>query len=143
MRPIYESDTDLYNEREVINALNDLWQTQSTKLPRSYGLDYTLTRGGRVTAFVEIKCRTIPSWTYDTYMISLAKVLKAKSLGNNVGVPAFLVVRWNDMVGYVDLRIVALDVQVGGRKDRGDEQDIEPVCMIPIKEFKSCMRPFL
>ena len=143
MRPIYESETDLRNERQIIDGLNEAWRTQSSKLPRSYGLDYALTRGGRVTAFVEIKCRTIPSWTYDTYMISLAKVLKAKSLGNNVEVPALLVVRWNDMVGYVDLRPVALDVQMGGRTDRGDAQDIEPVCMIPIKDFTPCMRPLL
>jgi len=142
MRPIYESENDLRNERQIIGGLNRLWHTQATKLPRTYGLDYTLTRGGRVTAFVEIKCRTIPSWTYETYMISLAKVLRAKGLGNSVGVPALLVVRWNDVVGYIDLRPIALDVQVGGRTDRGDAQDIEPVCMIPIKDFTHCMRPF-
>lgn len=135
MRPTYETEADLRNERELVAALNELWQTQSAKLPRSYGLDYTLTRGGRVAAFVEIKCRTIPSWTYDTYMVSLAKVLKARSLGNGVGVPAILLVRWNDSVGYVDLRTVDLQVEVGGRTDRGDAQDIEPVCMIPIKQF--------
>lgn len=135
MRPTYETEADLRNEREIISALNEHWQTKSTKLPRSYGLDYTLTRAGQVTAFVEIKCRTVPLWQYDTYMISLAKVLKAKSLGSNVGVPALLVVRWNDMVGYIDLRSIDLDVQVGGRTDRGDAQDIEPVCMIPVEQF--------
>lgn len=135
MRPIYETEADLRNERELIAALNGLWRTESAKLPRSYGLDYTLTRGGKVAAFVEIKCRTVPSWQYDTYMISLAKVLKARSLGSGANVPAILLVRWNDSAGYVDLRTVPLDVEVGGRTDRGDAQDIEPVCMIPIKQF--------
>jgi len=135
MRPTYETEADLRNERDLISAINQLWQTSSAKLPRGYSLDYALTRDGRVVAFVEIKCRTVSSEQYETYMISLAKVLKAKSLGNAVAVPAYLLVRWNDGVGYIDLRTVDLDVRVGGRVDRGDSQDIEPVCMIPIKQF--------
>jgi len=135
MRPTYETSADLQNERQVVDAINELWQTKASKMPRAYSLDYALTRAGRVCTFVEIKCRTVSSYQYDTYMISLAKVLKARALGREVGVPSLLVVRWTNMVGYVDLREVDIDVQVGGRADRNDAQDIEPVCMIPIEQF--------
>jgi len=46
------------------------------------------------------------------------------------------VVKWNDMVGYVCMSEIDMDIQVGGRRDRGDAQDIEPVCMIPVKNFR-------
>jgi len=136
MRPIYETDGDLRNERAVVEILNKLWGTQAHKMPRAYSLDYMLTRGSEAMAFVEIKCRQVPSGKYDTLMISMAKILKGRAITRETGVPSILVVRWNDKTGYVYMSEIDMDIQVGGRRDRGDAQDIEPVCMIPIKNFR-------
>jgi len=136
VRPIYETDQDLRNERDIIDALNNLWGTQAHKMPRAYSLDYLLTRGPNAVAFVEIKRRQVPSWQYDTLMISMAKILKGRAITRETELPSLLVVKWNDMVGYVCMSEIDMDIQVGGRRDRGDAQDIEPVCMIPVKDFR-------
>jgi len=136
MRPIYETANDLRNERDVIEVLNKLWGTEAHKLPRAYSMDYLLTRDRQAVSFVEIKCRQVPSWQYDTLMISMAKVLKGRAITRETGIPSLLVVKWNDTVGYVYMSEIDMDIQVGGRRDRGDAQDIEPVCMIPVKDFR-------
>ncbi len=136
MRPTYETASDLCNERDVVEALNNLWCTKAHKMPRAYSLDYLLTRERKAVAFVEIKCRQVPSWQYDTLMISMAKILKGRAITRETEVPSLLVVKWNDMVGYVHMSEIDMDIQVGGRTDRGDAQDIEPVCMIPVEDFR-------
>ncbi len=136
MRPVYETENDLRNERDVVESLSNLWCTKSHKMPRAYSLDYLLTRERKAVAFVEIKCRQVPSWQYDTLMISMAKILKGRAITRETELPSLLVVKWNDMVGYVYMSEIDMDIQVGGRTDRGDAQDIEPVCMIPIENFR-------
>lgn len=136
MRPIYETETDLRNERDVVEVFNRLWGTQAYKLPRAYSLDYLLTRGSDAVAFVEIKCRQVPSGKYDTLMISMAKILKGRAITRETDIPSLLVVKWTDKTGYVYMSEIDMNIQVGGRRDRDDAQDIEPVCMIPIKNFR-------
>ncbi|MDR9428809.1 MAG: hypothetical protein RI553_11970 [Salibaculum sp.] len=136
VRPTYETESDLRNERDVVEVFNKLWGTQAYKLPRAYSLDYLLTRGSDAVAFVEIKCRQVPSGKYDTLMISMAKILKGRAITRETGIPSVLVVKWNDKTGYVHMPEIDMDIRVGGRRDRGDAQDIEPVCMIPINSFR-------
>lgn len=106
-------------------------------MPDRYGLDFCLTRDGVVTAFAEMKVRSNPRDRYPTYMIALSKVMSANSLNAATGLPCFLLVRWTDCWGYVrvDGRIEHGSLGVGGRSDRGDPQDMEPVFLIPMSRF--------
>lgn len=138
-RPLYECLEDLENEQQVAAAVCEAWSLVPHKLPRTYNLDYAMTSRSNprvVKAFVEIKCRMIPSWQYDTLILSMAKVLRGKAITRETGVPSILCVRWNDMIGYVHFTDIESDIAIGGRTDRGDPQDIEPVYHIPINRFR-------
>ena len=41
-RPLYESDEDLFKEKQVIKAIAQALELDFFKLPRSYGLDFAL-----------------------------------------------------------------------------------------------------
>lgn len=135
-RPMYESPQDLRNEADIISALEPRMRCVFKKMPIKYGLDYVALRDGTALGFVEIKCRTNPMGKYDTYMISLHKMMTARSLMETTNLPANLIVRWSDgLVGKVSF---GTDITVGfnGRYDRNDSEDVEPVALIPISSFE-------
>jgi hypothetical protein len=98
--------------------------------------DYAATRGKNITAFVEVKTRTNPMHKYPTYMISMTKVMNANAVFMSTGTPSLLVVKWTDCMGWVQLNQNKFTLEIGGRRDRHDAQDIEPVCHISIDLFK-------
>ena len=137
-RPLYESPQDLTNEASLVGICEREWNCKAHKLAIKYGVDFALVRHQIVCAFVEIKARTTPRDRYPTYMISLDKMVRAGDLYSATGLPVFLVVGWTDGAGWTSLhqRDWARDVRIGGRTDRGDAQDTEPVVHIPVFEFK-------
>jgi hypothetical protein len=137
MRQTYETQTDLDNERAVADKIAAAWKTAAEKLPAKMECDYMLTGNGGVGgAFIEIKCRKVASTAYPTYMLSLHKWMRLRWLMQSTGMPVFLVVSHTDGIRY--LRIEAdkhYDVTMGGRTDRADGQDVEPVVKIPMAFF--------
>jgi len=133
-RPIYETPADLVNERRVADALLERWRCNAVKLPRRYEIDYALSRGNRVMAWAEVKCRTNPREQYPTYMVALGKVLTGLNLSQRTNLPFMLVVQWTDSLGWVTPTFDA--IHIGGRHDRGDCEDQEPMVHIPIADFK-------
>jgi len=145
MRKLYENDKSLAGEKEFATILESKWQCKLNKLPISYHIDFMGTRNEhceffketteKAVSFVELKCRTCKHDAYETYMLSLSKLMKARELSENTGLPVFLAVQWTDRMGFVRLNTCQCTLGVGGRKDRGDWQDIEPVVHIPIYQF--------
>lgn len=137
VRPRYETSEDLTREDDFSRVVGKKFNCSFSKMPDRYGLDFCLTRGGVATAFAEIKVRSNPRGKYPTYMISLSKVTSANVLNASTGLPCFLLVRWTDCWGYVriDGMIAQGNVGIGGRTDRGDPQDMEPVYLIPMSSF--------
>jgi hypothetical protein len=69
-------------------------------------------------------------------MIALTKIMAARRLSEASQLRSFLLVQWSDYCGYVRLdSLLDFRVAVGGRTDRGDPDDIEPVALIPIMDF--------
>ena len=136
MRLIYERPEDLVAERTALDKACEVWKCTAEKLPMKYELDYLLLREGSGVAWLEITSRPNPRAAYPTYMISLGKVMAARRLSEASQFPSFLLVQWSDYCGYVRLdSLLDFRTGVGGRTDRGDEQDIEPVALIPLGEF--------
>jgi hypothetical protein len=136
VRPTYETARDVDNERAVAEVIERRLRLTARKLPRHYELDYVLTDGDEVRGFAEIKCRTNALEQYPTYIISGHKWeygLRWEALAH---APFVIVVRFTDGIYYCRPRYVqGHRVMLGGRRDRGDEQDIEPVVHIPVGEF--------
>jgi len=69
-------------------------------------------------------------------MISLSKLLSARLLATETEVPAVLAVQFQDKAMYTMLHNVECSIGFGGRSDRNDWQDQEPVVFINMSEFK-------
>ena len=123
----WESPADLENEQGVASCIEQAFQCQLHKLPKSYRLDFMATREGDGVAWIEVKCRKHPSTKYPTVMLSLSKVLAARQLESNTDLTAFLVVRFTDCTKYTTFT-EAHSCKWGGRtKNTRDSRDIEPV----------------
>ena len=137
MRPIYENNKTLAAEEALAEKLAVEWQCKPIKLGRKYKIDYALSRGGVIAAWAEFKKRGIASDKYSEYMLSMDKYLAAKELARETDTTCFLVVEFTDCVLYADLASVSFRLGMGGRKDRGDPEDYEPCCWMPLKEFNT------
>ena len=135
-RPKYETSEDLSKEALAIQKFIARFggAVEFAKLPIQYKMDFCLIDDETVCTFVEVKCRTNKKTAYSTYIISRSKIVVAKAY-NDIGIKCILLVQWTDEMGWVDLSNNEWPVKIGGRKDRGDWQDIEPVAHIPISEF--------
>lgn len=136
-RPVYETPEDLAREAALAKIVARAAGRTLVKLPRRYVVDWMLMHDRRVDSFIEAKCRTTPRDKYDSYMLSLWKYQHAKQLRELTGLHVWLVVRWTDHIGRVCLTRPNLPAQltVGGRQDRGDPEDQEPVVLINVEEF--------
>ena len=148
-RPIYESIDDISNEERLAEHLMLRWELDGWKRnPPMYPIDISFMKDGVIKGFAEIKCRNCSADTYKTYMISASKVIAAQSLTKATGLDCYLVVKWTDSLGWisfgsgeevVDPRpgiISTKFVAWGGRSDRQDPQDMEPVIHFDIDDFR-------
>lgn len=118
--------------------------TRMGKLPQRYSLDYAVTsKDNKVMAFAELKCRNCSMENYETYMISMAKIMTGMRMSlpetmNHQKIESYLFVRWNDKQAYVvinDDMIQRSTLVFTGRTDRGQNADIEPQFEIPMELF--------
>lgn len=134
MRPLYETKEDLHRERKVARHLGSVTDSIPVKLPINAHADYIMVREGEAKAVVEIKCRNNSRLAYDTYMISQHKYEGLLSW-EGYGLKPLLLVSWTDSIGFISLPCPHTK-SIGGRRDRGDTQDIEDVVHIEISQFK-------
>ena len=135
MRVLYETVDNLRSEKNVIGYVSGRWNVASFKLPMSYKLDYAMYRNEKLVGFAEVKCRTHNFGAFPTYIISLAKVLEARRLGKETNTTPILLVSWLDVLAYLDF-FSPFTIKQGGRSDRNDWQDQEPMCHFDLKHFK-------
>jgi hypothetical protein len=135
MRPIYETPETLKNEREVADFLSGIWGCEFVKLKISYGLDFGIMKDGDLVATAEIKCRNYDSATIDALgglMLSASKAHRAADWH----VPFVLAVRLTDGLFTASIQDwSSYRIEITGRRDRGDWQDIEPCFIIPMDQF--------
>jgi len=136
-RPIYENAETIRAERILAHTISGRWNCTPEKLPRKYAVDYALLRHGKLVAWAEFKSRSFEQSTYGTYMISLMKLREGAALSRLTGKPFYLVVEWTDVVGWcqIPLTLENYFIGIGGRFDRNDPEDLEPVVHIPITDF--------
>tara|TARA_R100001530_G_scaffold30009_3_gene23571 strand:- start:665 stop:1087 length:423 start_codon:yes stop_codon:yes gene_type:complete len=138
MRPTYEKKSDLINEAGVATLFGEKFGVTMLKTSVHNSYDYSALVGDVTQGLVEIKCRTNKHDKYRDYLISKQKVDTVIREAENFGVKMWLVVRFTDGVYYRSISEVdmPLKTETGGRKDRNDARDIEPVYLIPIRTFR-------
>lgn len=141
MRKQYESKADLEYEKFIAGLITEKWSVKMAKLSFHYEVDFAaFSTTGRpaLKFYMELKHRDVPVAEYDTIMLSAAKVERARQLAAGAGVPAFFFVAFRDEIRWLNLSTAKGEVFLGGRTDRGDEHDLEPVYHFAIAE----MTPF-
>ena len=135
-RPEYERPEDRAEEAAVCKELEEKG-LQFEKLPPKDVIDFAVLKEGKVVGFMEVKARSNASDHYPTFMISMAKFLRIKQILDSTGIPTALVVKYTDKVRRL---WIAKDtphlVEMGGRYDRGDGEDVEPVVHFKTELFK-------
>lgn len=136
-RPTYETADHLASETDVAMHLQAAWAGCSlVKLPRRFVLDYAVYRDRRLTGFCEIKCRSHLRSTYPTLLVSAAKWREAVWWKTSAGLSTALAVRFIDgTVWRVRLGDVAPVFVLGGRLDRNDPEDQEPMLQINVLDL--------
>ena len=138
-RPAYETAANRDAEREIVEAwISHRWPGKRTarKFPTGprYCIDYGLYSGfDNLMAVAEIKDRGAQ---YATVILGASKMHELIRWMRN-GTPAYFVVRIPR--GIFEYRITVdvthLGIKLGGRSDRNDSNDMEPVYHIPMDYF--------
>lgn len=142
IRPLYETDTDIQNERSVVEAICGAWGLSARKMKIACMIDYALIRDEKVVAVMEIKCRKYAADEIDRMggLIMSAMKMQAGRLWRDIhGVVFMLAIRLTDGL-YIWIskpgdEWPVMELAYKGRTDRGDWQDVEPCCMLPMDMF--------
>jgi hypothetical protein len=98
LRQLYETESDLQNEKKVAEIICSAFGCSLIKLPIKYGVDYMATVNHELDGWYEIKCRKNPSNTYSDFMISLGKWISGVQLSDHTKAPFYLVVSFTDRI---------------------------------------------
>lgn len=136
VRPRYETPQSKAEEDRIASLLEEQWGFEVWKTRAYCPFDRVMVKGGAVKAFCEIKVRKA---SYPTYWIGLDKWAALVTYSEAVEVPCALIVAWpmagEEAVMAIRVKRGPRAIVMGGRRDRGDPDDIEPMVVLPIEEF--------
>ena len=142
-RSLYETQKDKLAEARVAKRVAAKWDCRPIKLRPLYVIDYAMLRDGKCHAFVEIKCRSYSMKQMDDmggFMLSLDKWRAGIDLSRCSGAAFILVVSTPDAVWWRRIEAGKPDdhdgVAFGGRTDRDDPHDVEPVVLLRYTRFR-------
>lgn len=137
-RPLYESERDRERELSVMQAALAGRDVSAVKLPAAYEVDFGLMREGKLIGVAEVKVR---SKAFDTLMLSLHKARALRAFAED-GLEAWVVACVPEGIYALAVKADELfDLRLGGRSDRGDWQDIEPVVHFPMPPLRVADAP--
>lgn len=138
-RPLYETKAHLAKEFALADELALLWRCEFEKLPIRYGVDYLLMRNGNICGFCELKVREYEMDQLERmggFMLSLGKWMEGARLREVTGLPFVIAIKLLDGIFWYSAKDATHDgMKIGGRKDRGDWQDVEPVILLKRDRF--------
>lgn len=136
MRPRYETEDSLKDEREFADYIATSWAMDLYKMPVSYNLDYMGFRDDKAVGVLEIKNRNFELGHYPTLFIALSKFLNAQNY-MKMGLEFAVAVRLlNGDFFYKWDTSHKLDIKMGGRRQMRDPADFEPLIHIPFDYFE-------
>ena len=135
MRTQYESKEDRTVEKKLIH---DYVSTGALKLPKSYGFDFMVQHGPKLPEVWEVKRR---KKRYSTWFVSLLKLLKAQHY-EALGIKAYALVEIEGKVYTLRFTETPYYIEWGGRADRNDSADQEPMVHYKLNNMKEIVYEF-
>ena len=138
MRPSYETEADRMRQKAVADFVAEKFGARFISTPRQYPFDYLVQfDDGAPMLLCEIKCRTRRRLSAESWILSAMKFVHARTFRDTFGVDTIFVFRFGDgEVAYFDALARKRELGFGGRSDRNDPQDMEPVARIMSTEFR-------
>ena len=134
---LYENDVDRKNEQKFADHLWKEYDCVATKLDMKYGVDFFVVGSdGRAMYWIEFKNRSL---VFDTYMISVYKIWRGRSLAQRTGMQFKIVVEFELKYYTVEVTedlLLESAIAIGGRRDRGTAGSVEPMYFIPWDMFR-------
>ena len=125
---IFETETDLLNELEIIKKIAG--KNEFKKLDR-FGLDYEIL--GK--AFIEIKKYKTDFEKYQSVIVSCIKLVKMQEASKFL--PTYLFIQYLDKLVYINSKNIEGELKKGGRVERkGSTNDKEFLVYVPKSKFK-------
>ena len=131
-RPVYESQRDRDEEAYIKGVVEEKWDCELSKMPMSYHLDFLAMRDGKVVAAIETKRRSVRRESYRSIMVSVSKLFAARRFKETMGVDTIFIIHYNDCIAWISLNEKPDAFGFGGRDDRNDPADQEPVAFFDI-----------
>jgi hypothetical protein len=101
-------------------------------------VDWSVWEGEELVQYMEFKRRHNDRFKYDTFFISLGKVEAGIELAELTSSEFVIMVQFDDELAYHKVELdLPYTVKWGGRFDRDDEQDSEPMVHIPAVQFET------
>jgi len=149
-RKRYQTAVDLVNEAQAQVWIERHFKVAARKMPDQYRLDFSLFHDpvngkhleGTLWAVAEYKNRAdISTDTYKTIILSVSKYCAGMNWVRHLGCKFLLIVEFSNGLYAVDVPMLPkASVMWGGRNDRDDWQDEEPVIHIPVASFKRMIK---
>ncbi len=140
VRPIYETEENKKRQNDMRSILESKWSCVLQDLPYKYQLDWMAFKDKKPMAVLEFKHREKLSFdAWPRYMISLDKWIRAREISQEMCLPFIMVITFTEGTYYGSfLHNESFDLSYmwGGRLDRNDAQDSEPMVLLPLKHFK-------
>jgi hypothetical protein len=146
MRPRYETENDLINEARALDKFchqllansGHRHHYQWRKLPEvRYVIDAAITIDRYVRAWAEVKCRSGSPDDFDHWFVSVHKFFKGINLHDYTNLPFYMIFDWNGQTFAARCdNPPSTQIEWSGRNDRNDDQDMEPLVLIPRDWFK-------
>ena len=135
MRTQYESKEDRAIEQKLIK---DYVSNRALKLPKSYGFDFMVQHGPKLPEVWEVKRR---KKRYSTWFVSLLKLLKEQHY-EALGINAYALVEIEGKVYTLRFTATPYYIEWGGRSDRNDSADQEPMVHYKLNNMKEIVYEF-
>ena len=142
IRRQYETQKDLDHENGAKPFIEKSFNCEIKKVdPHKYGFDWMLYKGKKAFACAEYKRRWVGFNEYPFIILSAAKFLKAITFGQMLEGGFYFFVEFDDGLFGAPFRLKPesisryFDIGWGGRTDRDDPEDSEPVVHVPISKF--------
>ena len=136
-RKMYETPADLENERRIALHTEKACNFKLNKMGIKYHLDFMAFRGKEAVAAVEVKHRNKKSTDWPTTILPLHKYNRGVEFHNFNGLSFLVVFEFDDGIYCYKYKDGDnFSILFGGRKDRGDVQDLEPFVCIPIERMQ-------
>ena len=130
---------DRQHQAEVAADVSAAWDCELFPLDTHAAVDFILLSRRSTFALAELKARRNPSGQYQTLILSKQKLDAATACAETLKLKFFVFVKWTDGIFWRPVTAADLTktrVATGGRTDRGDAKDVEPVYHLPVTGFK-------